>query len=146
MQYKGKEIIEANGADYPLTNTPHKMLVWNEYGYSEPKCYEKNVLGYWGRHWYAISNINKDSLFAYDHAAEIPTDIETRLTNRELCEWCAKGNGEWCYGEDSKNSVCSNYTYYQREKDKPCYENIIIRKWSDTEWHEPTKEYIGEDA
>lgn len=73
MNYKGKELKEANGKDYPLGMTPKKMLVWTNDG-CEP--YEKEVLGFYGEYWIADSKTLGVS--TWKHAAEIPTEPQKK--------------------------------------------------------------------
>lgn len=64
---------------------------------------------------------------------------ETHLTNRQVAEWLAKGNGQVLY----LGNVMGDIYYGDGQDNKPCKEQI--RKWSDSEWHEPTKEYIEDE-
>ena len=60
-----------------------------------------------------------------------------RATNRELAKWLAKGNGEKtedAYNKQSHSYIVDNYLVNDK---------IKIRKWEDTEWHEPTVDYMG---
>lgn len=69
--------------------------------------------------------------------AKIP---QKRATNRELSEWCAKGKGEEC----SENRIVANeHIYIIGEENVPVPARITVRKWEDTDWHEPTKDYLG---
>ena len=69
-----------------------------------------------------------------------------RATNRELSRWLAQGNGE--YKEIiTDHECCMTYFYYSdRGRDAELPKGIRVRKWSDTEWHEPTAEYFGLEA
>lgn len=64
------------------------------------------------------------------------------ITNIQLMEWLAKGNG---IAKNAGGSQCIPYFGSCSEDilDKPIREAIQIRKWNDTEWHIPTKEYMG---
>ena len=64
------------------------------------------------------------------------------ITNIQLMEWLAKGNG---IAKNDGGSQCIPYLGSCPEDmlDKPIREAIRIRKWNDTEWHIPSKEYMG---
>ena len=67
-----------------------------------------------------------------------------RATNRELSRWLAQGNGE-CLG--SQDDADTAWNYPMECSNMPLREGAKVRKWSDTEWHEPTVDYLfGEDA
>lgn len=141
MQYKGKELKEANGKDYPLSNTPKNMLVWDD---SDDDPYEREVLGFFKGFWVIANSVGR-GVIQWLHAAEIPTEEETLLTNRELAKWLAQGNGE--YTREEWNDVYATYTsYIKKEENKPVDDRRLIRKWDDEEWHKPTREYaFGEE-
>lgn len=67
---------------------------------------------------------------------------EKPITNRELSKWLAQGNGEYyeydCDGWESHRCI-----EYQYEQDNIPVANIMVRKWEDTEWHTPTRDYMG---
>ena len=66
----------------------------------------------------------------------IKPEIETKLTNREVAEWIARGEGQVLHS----GNVMTDFYYGDTRDDEPC--GYKIRKWSDYEWHLPTKEYI----
>lgn len=68
----------------------------------------------------------------------IKPETKTHLTNRELSMWLAKGNGQ--ARPIGTNKTTMSFTYLDRVENEPCV--FEIRKWSDTEWHEATREYI----
>lgn len=69
---------------------------------------------------------------------------EERMTNRQLSEWLAKGNGEYSY---ETNSLTFNYWQYSKgDEDKPVGDYFLIRRWRDTEWVKPTKDIYEEDC
>ena len=78
----------------------------------------------------------------WKHCAEIPKVPELELvTYRELASWLAEGNGEVMWA----NNVLSNWNYSSDEENKALDESLSVRKWDDTEWHKPTREYLGLD-
>lgn len=77
------------------------------------------------------------------HNIELPDPPKPRrATNRELARWLAQGNGE--YKEIiTDHECCMTYFYYSdRGRDVELQKGIKVRKWSDTEWHEPTVDYL----
>ena len=52
----------------------------------------------------------------------------------------AQGNGE-CLG--SQDDADTAWNYPQECSDTYVREGAKVRKWSDTEWHEPTVDYLG---
>lgn len=63
-----------------------------------------------------------------------------RATTRELSKWLAQGNGEVM---DINGVVDTVWVYphiWSKESVRDC---VKVRKWDDTEWHEPNVEYMG---
>jgi hypothetical protein len=67
----------------------------------------------------------------------IKPETETPLTNWQVAEWVAKGEGQVLH----LGNVMTDFYYGDTRDNEPCA--YKIRKWSDSEWHEATKEYIG---
>ena len=65
-----------------------------------------------------------------------------RPTRRELSKWLAQGNGEMKIGR-SHEPTTDMWRYNENRENEDIGEGIVIRKWSDTEWHEPTVDYLG---
>ena len=131
MKYKGIELKEVT--DPQIFNQPKKMLVWDGESDGTPiECYV-----------YAIVNRGVDSrpvicqYATFSHCAEIPEPKP--VTYRELARWLAEGNGEVMWA----NNVLSNWNYSTDEENKALDESLSVRKWDDTEWHQPTREYLG---
>lgn len=88
--------------------------------------------------------------FYYDPGLQqFPTYYRTRrITNRELALWLAHGNGEACYFSGVQASDCfTEFRYPPDDGDKPVSPcppvRLMIRRWYEAEWHEPTADYIG---
>ena len=110
-----------------------------------------DYLKYWGKLDSKPSSnrsfpfINEDDECTYKFFYHDPSWKSSRLvTNRELSFWLAHGNGErvrvdihgW---HDQCNTV---WSYVEsKENDPVC--DVLVRKWGDVEWHEPTPEYLG---
>ena len=70
---------------------------------------------------------------------------EERMTNRQLAEWLAKGNGEYSY--DSGYTISYNFVYSKGQEAEPTPDYyILIRRWGDTEWVKPTRAIYEEDC
>ena len=130
MKYKGIELTEVT--EPKLFDPPKKMLVW---GCSE-NITELDVYAITSRKDFPVICENS----TWGHCAEIPEVPESKLvTYRELARWLAEGNGEVMWA----NNVLSNWNYSTDEESKALDESLSVRKWDDTEWHKPTREYIG---
>ena len=80
-------------------------------------------------------------------------DSYAYITNRQLSRWLAKGNGEkgilikaptLGYSFQtviSEITVNTHHTYPDDLGDRPVDSSIVVRKWKDESWHEPTEEY-----
>lgn len=85
------------------------------------------------------SNDYQDS--PYRHCALLPDPPKPRrATNRELSRWLAQGNGESLGSQDDADTA---WNYPMESSNAPLREGAKVRKWSDTEWHEPTVDYMG---
>ena len=134
MKYKGIELEEITE---PQTfNPPKPMMVWDS---DEKYPCVLNVCAIVNREDFRV--ITERS--AWRHCAEIPEEPKKKLaTYRELARWLAKGKGEMKFSSPSSN--CGTYFCYP-----PDEANIAVsldwnvRKWDDTEWHSPTREYLG---
>ena len=131
MKYKGIELKEVT--EPKLFNPPKKMLVW-DHDYGCPST--ANVCAIINRNNFRV--ITESA--AWRHCAEIPTVTESELvTYRELAHWLAKGNGE----VKNANTICPNWNYWDDQENCIVKNSIYVRKWDETEWHKPTREYIG---
>ena len=130
MKYKGIELTEVT--EPKLFDPPKKMLVWGRY----ENITELDVYAITSRKDFPVICENS----TWGHCAEIPEVPESKLvTYRELARWLAEGNGEVMWA----NNVLSNWNYSTDEESKDLDESLSVRKWDDTEWHKPTREYLG---
>ena len=100
--------------------------------------------------YYRKADVDKliESLKA-GHNVELPDPPKPRrATNRELSRWLAQGNGEYRDTCIARTLCTANFTYAINKCDNTLEPFIEVRKWNDTEWHEPTVEYLfgGNDA
>lgn len=131
MKYNGQE-LEPITAPH-IFNPPKEMLVWDEDD-DEPKIREV-----WGiapslasQRYPVMGTVTN-----YKHCAEIPEP--KRATNRELSKWITQ-YGELTY---DLNTVYHEFSYNEPDRENPVTNGIFIRKWEDTDWHEPTVDYMG---
>lgn len=83
---------------------------------------------------------------AFEYCAEIPEEPKPRrATKQELARWIAQGKGEW-KERYSDYAFVQWDSYREAEANEPCNETIVVRKWEDTDWHEPTVDYLGLEA
>ena len=130
MKYKGIKLTEVT--EPQLFDPPKKMLVWGRY----KGITEIDVYAIVSRKDFPV--ICENSTWQY--CAEIPKVHELELiTYRELARWLAEGNGEVMWA----NNVLSNWNYSTDEENKALDESLSVRKWDETEWHKPTREYLG---
>lgn len=62
---------------------------------------------------------------------------EQGMTNLQIAEWLAKGNGQWKYKSKTEMYVCTEYMYdIGNENKQP--KNIVIRPWGSDKWVKPT--------
>ena len=84
----------------------------------------------------------EDNVFAFFRPI---LEEEELMTNRQLVEWLARGNGE--YTVENSLYAHTQYSYPVSEADKPpVRDDILIRRWRDTDWMKPTKAIYEEDC
>lgn len=135
MKYNGMKLNEFKSDKPVMFDPPKKMLVWDEnievredlvYAYI-PKRFVYKVIGH---------------SCAWTHCAEIPKEPKPRrATNRELAKWLAQGNGMCKHRGGVTFHTC--ILCGMSETDTECASTYLIQKWDDTEWHEPTVDYMG---
>ena len=75
------------------------------------------------------------------HCAEIPEESSELATNIQLAEWLANGFGIM---KRFISGYISNRIYFYEDIENSTVGNgILVRKWDYTEWHKPTREYLG---
>lgn len=134
MTYKGIELKEFESEKPVLFDPPKLMLVWND-GDDEPS--KDNVFAFIPNRCYPVIGTD-DNL---DRCAEIPEVMCRRATNRELAKWLVQGNGQ--YKKSGGEMLWTEHPYNIEYDDEECSNLILVRKWGDKEWHEPTREYLG---
>lgn len=139
MEYKGIELKKITTPQ--IFDPPKKMLVWDN-GDGEPEISEVRGIsppsvGY----KYQVFGVGVNGVGVnYQNCAEIPEEPKPgRATNRELSRWLAQGKGE-CMS--SLGHADTAWMYEFGISDVELVEWAKVRKWSDTEWHEPDVDYL----
>ena len=130
MKYKGIELKEVT--EPQIFNPPKKMLVWNNYS----DVVELNVYAIVSREDFPVISEN----VPWRHCAEIP---EVTVTYRKLARWLAEGNGEVKDTLNDKGAIYTSQFYLEGQENNAVEDSVYVRKWDDTEWHKPTREYLG---
>ena len=141
MQYNGIELVEIT--EPQVFDPPKKMVVWDNDA-NKKECIVAAILPGVA---YPVATIDVLGRLDgnYSHCAEIPEEPKPRrATNRELAKWLAQGNGQISKVEDGVLYTSSSWDYH-REDDSFVKEEyrIRVRKWDDTDWNEPTIDYLG---
>lgn len=154
MKYNNIELKEVT--EPQIFNPPKKMLVWN------------SIMDYAMESLVVAIVERSDGLCTichdcniYPHSAEIPEESNPKpkprmVTNRELSKWLVQGNGEMTFKSKSESEidhlVFSSHLYEEEFADEECDKAlkrnddgswVVVRKWEDTEWHDPTADYLG---
>ena len=92
--------------------------------------------------YYRKADVDKliESMKAGDNIGLPDPPKPRRATNRELARWLIEGNAQIRHSDS--NMVYVGWNYEEFEDDLPCSNNLLVRKWADTEWHEPTVDYL----
>lgn len=135
MKHKGKTLKEITTPQ--VFDPPKEMLVWD----NVVECNEPRI-----QTVYAVIQKATGTTQAigeccrWSHCAEIPEEPKARrATNMELGRWLAQGNGEKLY---DNRIIETNHKYDSCNESKPVNDYTLIRKLEDTEWHEPTVDYM----
>lgn len=120
-------------------DTPKKMLVWDD---DSDDAEVADVFAYYpGRALPVVGHADM-----WKHCAEIPKEQYSerksrRATYLELAIWLAQGEGLFQAKNGQLMRVFSNI---DREIAKePLPQSVLVRRWDDKEWHEPTADYMG---
>jgi len=135
MKYSGKELKEFTSEKPVVFDPPKEMLVWDSSADDPAQTFVHAYVPQVG-----LSAITDSGNFA--HCAEIPEEPKSRrATNMELAKWLAQGNGQ--YSEEDETYIWTYFAYVDGDDDCECSKYILIRKWDDSDWHEPTPDYMG---
>ena len=137
INYNGMELEEFTSDKPVFFDKPVRALCWNNNGWQGGIC--EYVIAFIPR---SDSCLAVTDHTTWLHMALLPDSPKPRrATNRELARWLAQGNGEVKYA--SQYAVKIKIDYGTKCDNDPCHESFRVRKWEDTDWHEPDVEYIG---
>lgn len=139
MKYKGLELKEFTSDKPVVFDPPKKMVVWDyeedDDDDDEPNTTIDEVVCFIPGRYAQVVTMGG----FYSDCAELPkTKKARRATNLELSKWLAHGNGQW---RDAVSFVRRTDFFYT--DDTNAVRDILVRKWDDSEWHEPTTDYMG---
>ena len=81
--------------------------------------------------------------YGFQFIREIIEEEEPQImTDRQLAEWCAKGNGEYAL----TFNIYTHYSYSRYEEDSQVPDHIRIRSWDSEEWVLPTVDIYERDC
>ena len=132
MKYKGIKLKEFESEKPVVFDPPKRMLVWD---CDDETPTEKDVIAFIPNRYHKVIEQTSLSL----HCAEIPEESSELATVLQLAKWVATGNGLL------KRGCCiTNYVSFDEiDENSPVSDATLVRKWDDTEWHKPTREYLG---
>ena len=82
--------------------------------------------------------------YGFQFIREIIEEPAELMTNRQLAEWCAKGNGVYSY--EGSDFAYINYAYRKANPDELVSDDIRIRTWDSEEWVLPTVDIYERDC
>lgn len=140
INYNGMELEEVT--EPQIFDPPKRCVVFDSY--DEIKRVIMNVVAVlpasFNEGGGILSVITEEKQY-WKHCALLPDPPKPRrATNRELSRWLAQGNGEWKHEAFCTANIGMQYD--EDVRDKQLYDNVVVRKWSDTEWHEPDVDYL----
>ena len=141
INYNGMELEEFVSYEPKIFNPPARMVVYD----GSYNVVEEDVYVYDPRRkdGYYVITANASWL----HCALLPDPPKPRrATWLEVARWCATGNG--LVYDTYRDNIDTGIMFKSFEGGEPVMDEIKVRKWSDTEWHEPDVDYLfgGNDA
>ena len=134
IKYNGMEIESIS--ECKVFDDQHNMLVWNRDFETPIEKVVCAIIPY--RHEGRV--ITRGG--AYDYCAEVPEKPAPRkATWLEVAKWCATGNG--LIYDTNRDRIDTGIMFKPDNEHEPIMDELKVRKWGDTEWHEPTVDYIG---
>jgi len=143
INYNGMELEEVT--EPQIFDPPKKCVVFDSY--DEKMSTIRNVVAVlpasFNKCGGILSVITEEKQY-WKHCAILPDHPKPRrATNRELSRWLAHGNGEWGISKFGVIDKAEIGWFYDTGYEKQTLQSHLrVRKWSDTEWHEPTVDYL----
>ena len=139
MIYQGKELKPIT--EPQVFDPPQKMLVWDFEGNFITK---KKVLAIFpNKEEYRdkeIKPVLATDGTKWNYCANVPEP--RRATNIEFSRWLSQGYGQ-VHTDSNGGMTDTAVTYDDQCDDTPVRDGLMARRWGDTEWHEPTIDYLG---
>ena len=136
INYNGMELEEVTTPQ--IFDPPRRCVVWFD---GDVDGEIKNVIAILAKSSGLRCKAVTDEWSSFEHCALLPDPPKPRrATNRELSRWLAQGKGEII---DKTHYINTHHEYFRCLDDDDVHMTIKVRKWSDTEWHEPTVDYLG---
>ena len=149
IKYNGMELEEFKSDKPVIFDSPRAALCWMNNGWQGGVC--EYILAFIPR---SDSCLVVTDHSTWLHCALLPEKpVPRKVTNLELAEWLARGNGQVQYKvpgdsdlEGYRVVTSSTWTYKGDDNWALDYENfygdVWVRRWGDNEWHVPTTEYL----
>lgn len=137
MKYKGIELKEVT--EPQLFDPPKDMFVWDDNDDDDESWSpsQASVCAIVRHREYPVITVGA----YYRHCAYYPEPKP--VTYRELARWLAEGNGEVNDDLNDEGAIHTSQYYWKGQENDAVGDSIRVRKWDDTEWHKPTREYLG---
>lgn len=140
INYNGMKLEEVTKPQ--IFDPPKKCVVFDSY--DEKKSIIRNVVAVlpasFNKCGGILAVITEEKQY-WKHCALLPDPPKPRrATWLEVAKWCATGNG--LVYDTYRDKIDTGIMFKSFEGDEPIMDEIKVRKWSDTEWHEPTEDYL----
>ena len=89
---------------------------------------------------------NNEDLGRYQFIREVLEEKPTLMTNRQLAEWLAKGNGEMSMRKGMGLCVFPHWVYEKERANDSVPDDFLIRPWDSDEWVVPTVDIYERDC
>ena len=137
INYNGMELEEVTTPQ--IFDPPKRCVVWFD---GDVDGEIKNVIAVLAKSSGLRCKAVTDEWSSFEHCALLPDPPKPRrATWLEVARWCATGNG-LVYDTD-RDKIDTGIMFKPSNEHEPIMDEIKVRKWSDTEWHEPTVDYMG---
>ena len=134
MNFNGQELEEVTKPQ--IFDPPQEMLVIDE---ADDKPIKKRVAAILAT-GYCHNVVATDGTF-WQSCFMIPEKPAPRRASwMELAKWCVDGNG--LVYDSSRDKIDTGIMFKPSNENEPVTDEIKVRKWDDTEWHEPTVDYM----
>ncbi len=130
-----KEITEPQ-----IFNPPEKMVVWD----NDTNKNESIVVAILPGVERPVTTVDEQGrlLFNFSHCAKIPEKLKPRrATWKELAYWLMDGKG--LVVDENTSRVDTGVFFNRVDLDAEVSDNLKVMRRDDTDWHEPTVDYLG---